>query len=339
MLITSHSQLTNAVSCPWLYYVTTRLRDRIVLKAQAQVVGTLVHTVAERFLTEVPDRDTMKRPYQLGTLHGLKDEEFTKQFGEKALEAINLYFDEYNEACDATIEFGRSIGREYKAPTWTGYWQRTYAARFDELERTTFQPLQAELRNIRFQSTLLDVYQHISRCTDNFLKVYRKLGKPKKMLVEYRLDPRINIHGAMKGGRIDLITWAEDYSIAVWDFKTGRKQWSPNDIVNEPQLLWYAYGVEQQFGQLPAERGILDLYNGDILKAPVLPCEIEHFKKTIQGAMAHEQRLHDTIEQEGIEKALEQFPLPIGRLNLGCPCNLAYEEDSEIKCPAYRTGE
>lgn len=308
----------------------------MTLKAQAQVVGILVHTVAERFLTEYAERKTDKKPYQLGWLHAAKDEEFVKIFGQDALDAINAYYDEYNEACEATLEFGQSIGKSYKAPTWTGYWQRTYASRFDTLERDVFQPLQAKLKHIQFRSSLLDIYQHISRCTDNFLKLYRKYPADVEFIVELRLDPRLNIHGAMKGGRIDLIVKYPDGTVEVLDFKTGRKEWDAASVRNEPQLNWYVYGTEQQLGIMPTRKGILDLYNGKEFSCDVLPGETERFKKQLQGSIAYETRLHETIEEEGIEKALEQFPLPIGRLNIGCPCLLPYEEDDSIKCKAYK---
>ncbi len=333
---TSHSQLTTAVLCPWAYYVSTRFRDAMTIRSQAQVVGILVHTVIERFYEECPNKDDRFRKGQVAWLTDTVHEEFIKAFGAEALAEVVRYHAEYAEAVEDTMEYGRSIGKDYKAPTWTGYWQRKYGEHFDALEEGTFKPLQAQMKTIVFQSTLLDIYSHIERAINNFLKLYRSdLKKYVQSYIEIKIDPRLEIHGSRKGGRIDLVGVREDGELDVLDFKTGRKRWSREALLNDPQTMTYALGVREQFGKSPTQVGIIDLYNGEIHTRSVSEAEIDAFKAGLKGAIVYEQRLNACIDEKGISATLEEYPLPIGRGAVFCPCNLIHEDNSVIKCPGY----
>lgn len=333
----SYSRIGKALLCPLLYDFTYIQEKKMETEHVSKYIGKLVHEVIEEFYRQ-PD-DFLYGRYkneQVRFLGEARDDAFRRVFSGEALETVLRYFREYRDAVEDVQAFQlTTYGTVCKAPEWTAFWKRKYAAHFNEIESTVLEPLKQSFPWCRFaHNSFLSVHYQVVRCVDNFLKLHRRVmrnEKPMKIHSELAVIGN-KVHGRHSRGAIDIALEFYDGRVEVYDFKTGKKQWEPSDVVNSNQLLGYTHKAQSYFNKLPSRMGIWDLWNDQLTSVPVTVEMVDEYLSRMQGITSYASKLHETLRDEGLDKALETFPLPIGTGVGFCPCDLAYQ-GPEMRCP------
>lgn len=338
MLKVSNSKLDTALQCPWAYYVNTRMRSECQYDTESMLIGKLIHRVAERYMLETTseERHGRRTAGLLQIVCRIRDDEFVDTFNQGVLDLVLKYLEEYNDAIEDTKSFGTSIGKVYKAPTWTNYWQRTYGERFIAIDNEVFLPLRMEFPNVIFQSSFLEIYNYIEKCCNNIVKVCRQMEEGSTIYLEYKPDARVAIHGAAFTAVYDRVDILPD-RVIISDIKTGRWQYDSGKVRNSRQLNLYAYIYWQQNGVLP-EVQIIDLNRAEITRIKFTEDELIKFIDCMKGVVRYVKALDSKIARSAdFDDVVHAFPLPIGKFGGGCPCILADVNNPKIKCPYYRT--
>ncbi len=213
----SASQIENFYKCPFKYFLGygVRLTDRRKAELDSLVYGNLLHYIMEKVIKEYK-----KRNYE-----PFSDEELEKLLDD----LLQQYLIEELGGADGKSERFKKIYSRTKKRIW-----RVLLNMFDELSRTAFRPVDAELEIGRSEDGLRDY------------------------VVETSTGAEVRING--KIDRVDIMDSGSEGYVRVIDYKTKGKEFVKEEVVyglNLQMLIYLAAIVEngeERYGEklLPA---------------------------------------------------------------------------------------
>lgn len=335
--VLSNSLISDALHCGYKFHVTYERQQRPDVEASYFSVGQIVHDAIEDFHKEGRAAPSSSQA-QLAWLMDRMQEGWKTHFGEVVASELLIFHEALNKAMEETIDYGKTQGKDWVRPQMTGYWKSKHQLRFKLWEENQIKPLMREVKRVRFTDNLTNLFQQTTKCLENFVEMHAERSLPNSLLSEYEIVP-IEFQGNKISGKIDRVELNFDVygavnDIKVFDYKTGaKKRWKEEDVKNSSQLLWYSFALQEVYDILPSEIGIYDLYNKNIVKVGLESADIHRFLERLETNVDFLAMREHWKEKEG--KTIIG-PIPAGTGGFGCPCDLAYTRNEEIRCPYYK---
>ena len=305
----SPSKLNTFLHCPQTYMLEYLQEERPPQQPFLPAdFGVFVHKVLELAINE-PEEDA----------HDILAREFVKVFGAEVYHSVLDYAYEYQKAIKDTIKYGKTIGKDYKAPEMTGYFKRTYGNQLVNLFNAVLG--HDEVNAYAFWD---DAY----RCVSNFEEWYKGYDGELSMS-EHKLN---NVVLADVGeyvyfnGIIDFINKGDDDFIIV-DFKTNRTPYDESFTSFSTQLGMYAVAGRKAFGKLPTV-GYLELRTGKFTVKQISQEDLDRYEDYFFEV--YKEMSNFEIDYKNHKKAggddydfLINYShrFPVGALQVqGCPC-------------------
>lgn len=334
--VASPSALSTLNKCVWEYWVKYWENYKHPSTSSSLIVGSMVHTAIEGLLTPLPEKRLGPAATTEAFIQSWRVFVDREDPTLDSLSMVEAYIEDYSNAiaeCKqmALEERGKQLRFATRSREWLQCFKHTWDANLSCVRN-----YQENYPHVDFgDDDLLDMYRRGKRCMDNFRSFANREILGKDCQVELQVGP-LELHGELKTGRLDLLV-VDDDVLTVWDFKTGRKQWSEEEVYNNPQLLWYLFCMDSsQLAFKEARVGIVDLYNRETIVVPVDVSRLLNFVKRLEGDLTNKKACDIMIEENGTGQLLKERPLPLGRGVLGCPCNLStLPKDNHYRCPIY----
>lgn len=338
--VLSNSRLNTASECDYKYHTRYFRKLNPTIESSFFLLGRVVHDTIEAFYKDEVHKVGRESEQSAWFLAHL-DMAWANKFDDLFVSHLTGFREAYDKAIEQTLEFGRKrYNKEYKAPTLTKHWEDNFQELFDKKGKTIDAYTADRFPKIRFRKPAGVIYSDSVRCATNFIRLHQERGMPDMLFTELDIAPAIEVHGQLKGGRIDRVEVYEHPTgkeFRVYDYKTGATPWSTTKVANEDQLNWYAYSILERYSVQPTTTGVWDLFSGRVVDHRLDEADLVRFLKRLEGKIRKKGWLDEyfaLVDRQGVEPI---FNVPAGRDSDICrSCDYAIDPNPDIRCKFYQ---